>query len=598
MSLSTLLYTVLGVFAVWRLTIGRKKPTPSSLALAAVAGPIKEHWLTGNFHRLFKDGLQYNLDLFKRYGGAIKVYGMLGAEQLLVYDPLALHHVLVKDQDSFEETDMFIETNKLLFGQGLISTLGDQHKKQRKMLNPVFSLANLRSVLPQIQPIADELVARLQQGLPADGKTSEVNVHPWLAKGTIEYVGRGILGAQLDCLEAAKASAYTDTLQTVQHVGMKVLYIRPFVPWAVRTFSQHWRNKLVDWLPFPALRELRGMAGIMHGSAMDIFASKKAEVERLGDTGDSAGDLMSIMLRANLSSQEKARLTDEELIGQINTFLLGGQETTTSALSRMLHILARETGAQSRLRSEVRRTKLAQLGTGAETADDWKRVSLPYDILVNLPFLDAVVRETLRLHPPTNMMNRVATRDTVLPLQHPVRSVSGEEATSVPVPKGTNVIISILGSNRNPRVWGEDADEWRPARWLTATGERVGAGKNADMEFGDESVALSGDGAGAGAKAGVVKYPGVYGGMMTFLGGNRACIGFKFAEMEIKQILSTLVTNIHFSLPSAVDEHGVRKEIYWRMDGLQVPVVREPHGDGKTTQVPLDIRLVTEADFA
>lgn len=54
---------------------------------------------------------------------------------------------------------------------------------------------------------------------------------------------------------------------------------------------------------------------------------------------------------------------------------------------------------------------------------------------------------------------------------------------------------------------------------------------------------------------------------------------------------------MHFALPSAVDESGAKKEIYWRMDGLQVPVVRAPHGDGKTAQVPLDIRLVTEEDF-
>ena len=54
---------------------------------------------------------------------------------------------------------------------------------------------------------------------------------------------------------------------------------------------------------------------------------------------------------------------------------------------------------------------------------------------------------------------------------------------------------------------------------------------------------------------------------------------------------------MHFALPSAVDVDSARKEIYWRMDGLQVPVVLPPHGDGKTGQVPLDVRLVREEDF-
>ena len=64
-----------------------------------------------------------------------------------------------------------------------------------------------------------------------------------------------------------------------------------------------------------------------------------------------------------------------------------------------------------------------------------------------------------------------------------------------------------------------------------------------------------------------------------------------------EQVLVTLIPSLHFSLPSAVNEEGVRKEIYWRMDGLQVPVVLPPHGDGKTTGVPLDIRAVKDSDF-
>ena len=54
---------------------------------------------------------------------------------------------------------------------------------------------------------------------------------------------------------------------------------------------------------------------------------------------------------------------------------------------------------------------------------------------------------------------------------------------------------------------------------------------------------------------------------------------------------------MHLALPSAVDADGVRKEIYWSINGLQVPLVREPHGDFKTPQVPLDVRLVREGDF-
>jgi cytochrome P450 len=82
----------------------------------------------------------------------------------MVFDPQALHHILVKDQHIYEESDTFVmyvrqylaimspnlihagRSTKLLFGQGLLSSLGEQHRKQRKMLNPVFSIAHMRAM--------------------------------------------------------------------------------------------------------------------------------------------------------------------------------------------------------------------------------------------------------------------------------------------------------------------------------------------------------------------------------------------------------------------------------------------------------------------
>ncbi|RPD61378.1 cytochrome P450 [Lentinus tigrinus ALCF2SS1-6] len=599
MSMQAIAGLLLVAILLWNLVSRRLSLDRSPLS--TVSGPRKEHWLTGmpcflwNFHRLFKDGLNYSFDLFAKYGGVTKVYGVLGAEQLLVSDPRALYHILLKDQDIYHESDMFVMTNKLLFGEGLISTLGEQHRKQRKMLNPVFSLANMRSLLPTIQPIADTLFEHLRGELPEDGSTKEVDILPWMARGTLEYVGRAVLGISLDMLDTMKSNKHADAIRAVAHTGLKVFFLRPLVPMAMRNLSRYWRNKLVDWLPFPALRELREISYVLDSSARKVFLERKAAMQDEVDSDiGSRRDLMTIMLKANVSMSAHDRLSEEELVGQINTFLLGGQETTTSALARILYVLACEPYAQARLRTEIRKAK-EQYASEHDYEEDWERVHLPYDALVNIPFLDAVVRETLRVHPPTNMINRTCTKDAILPLQFPVRSTTGEEVTAIHVPAGTNIIMSILGANHEKRVWGEDASEWRPERWLNANGERIGFGKNLDLAFGEESAGQDVDGS-PGYRNGV-KYPGVYATMMTFLGGGRACIGFKFAEMEIKQIISSLLCQLHFSLPSAMDADGVRKEIYWRMDGLQVPVVRPPHSDLKTMQCPLDIRLVQSSDF-
>ena len=65
-----------------------------------------------------------------------------------------------------------------------------------------------------------------------------------------------------------------------------------------------------------------------------------------------------------------------------------------------------------------------------------------------------------------------------------------------------------------------------------------------------------------------------------------------------EQVLTTLISRIHFALPSTPDKNGHIKEVYWKVNGLQVPVVRPPAGDDVTAQVPLDLRLVESGDFA
>lgn len=65
-------------------------------------------------------------------------------------------------------------------------------------------------------------------------------------------------------------------------------------------------------------------------------------------------------------------------------------------------------------------------------------------------------------------------KDVVLPLLWPIRSTDGKsEIKEIPLKKNTNIIISIIGANKNKRVWGDDAEEWKPERWLKPLPESV-----------------------------------------------------------------------------------------------------------------------------
>lgn len=174
---------------------------------------------------------------------------------------------------------------------------------------------------------------------------------------------------------------------------------------------------------------------------------------------------------------------------------------------------------------------------------------LDYDALANLPYLDAVCRETLRLYPPVTTVARTATDNIVLPFSRPVKGNDGTYMRGVLVPKNTNVVVSIMNSNQDPEIWGDDALQWKPERWLSPLPQNV-----IDAEI-----------------------PGVYSHLMTFIGGGRACIGFKFSELEMKIVLCILIQTFKFT-PT--------KEIDWTMQ-LSSPNVKG--SDNAKWQLPLRV---------
>lgn len=64
-------------------------------------------------------------------------------------------------------------------------------------------------------------------------------------------------------------------------------------------------------------------------------------------------------------------------------------------------------------------------------------------------------------------------KDMILPLSRPIKTVSGPEITEIIVPNGTTILLSVLGANTNPEMWGKDSYEWKPERWLNPLPDKV-----------------------------------------------------------------------------------------------------------------------------
>ncbi|KAI0754390.1 cytochrome P450 [Daedaleopsis nitida] len=506
-----------------------------------IPGPPCPSWITGNLPQLVnRQGMPFYRDLIENYGPVVRLQGAHGRKLLYVYDPRAMHSIVVKDQYNYEQPDWFIKSNLLTLGPGLLSTLGDHHRKQRRMLNPIFSINHMRHMIPMFYDVGHKLRAAIDERVRR--APAEIDMLNWMGRTALELIGQAGLGYSFDPLkEDVTPDVYAEAIKAYVPALYDLSVFRWALPYLSLIGTPAFRRRVLDWIPMKRLHKLKGVVETMHRRAEEIYHEKKALLNK----GDEAlllqvgegKDLMSILLKANTLASMEDRLSDEELIGQMVTMTFAAMDTTSNMLSQILHLLAQHQDVQDRLRAEI-------LEAGMDGKD------LSYDELNALPFLDAVCRETLRLHPPAMFIFREAQRDMVLPLSEPVRGVDGTLMSEIPIPKGTVVLVGVLGSNMNKRTWGSDAWEWKPERWLSPLPEAVTE----------------------------AHIPGVYSNLMTFIGGGRACIGFKFSQLEMKVVLSLLVSNFVFELSD--------KPIVWNISGIRFPTVGV---NGKKPELPLRV---------
>jgi hypothetical protein len=170
-------------------------------------------------------------------------------------------------------------------------------------------------------------------------------------------------------------------------------------------------------------------------------------------------------VKSNVSTDlpPEQRISDEDILHNINTFMFAGSDTTSLALTWTLFLLARHPLLQSRLRSELLSIRpsspLASLTT--------EETQSLHETLSSLPFLHNVTRESLRLIPPVHSSLRVATQDDEIPTSFPVhvRKSDGtgfeQRRQSVRVPKGSFVHVAVEGFHLDKEFWGEDAWQYK-----------------------------------------------------------------------------------------------------------------------------------------
>ncbi|KAG9122296.1 cytochrome P450-dit2 [Ceratobasidium sp. 392] len=525
--------------ALYRFNRGRK-------LLVNLPGPPAPHWTTGHFKAIFGfNAIPYYQYLASNYGPTAKVNGAFGGEFIWTFDPAAMHSILVKDRVNFERPTGNILFIRSVMGGGLLGLTGDEHRIHRKILNPVFTMRFLRErvVMPIFMNIAEQTCEAIEKDV--NSSQEDINVFPWMAAAALELVGEAGLGYSFESF-SGKRNEYSIAIKKIVRFFGKVVPFSELLPYIYNVGTPRFRRWVLEHIPISSVQQLLQATDLQSNQAEEVLRARQVLLASGGDLTSEAGrgrDIMTLLMKANESEGSENHISHDAMIGHMNIFIFAGHETTSTAVSRILSILANNEQIQVKLREEIR-------SYFQEHQDDTN-----HDALLELPYLDAVVRETLRVHGPATNLIRESQVDTVIPLEYPVDTPTGK-ITSIPIKKGTRVLMNVVMANRYDMIWGERADEFWPERWIGTKLDEV-------TEPGSH-------------------LPGVYSSMMSFGGGPTSCIGFKFAVLEIKVMVATLVKTFKF-------EPSVRESV-WETLGIQFPYLKsEMDNPDKLPKLPLRV---------
>ncbi|KAF8511881.1 cytochrome P450 [Hysterangium stoloniferum] len=512
--------TLISALAVLRTVFKRIR----SNSIAHLRGPKPSSWLVGNLPALQRSREAGDAEFAwtKEFGNTMAIKGVMGREILMTGDPKALQYILNTSGYNFPKTKSGRVLLELLTGNGIIWAEGAQHARQRKMMNPAFSFGALRIFLPLFRHTSQRTVARLKAELSKSNGTSSVfDILPWLGRTTLDAIGIAGFDYQFGAIEQGSSNKL---VQAYDNLFMDAFMERPdsLIIWeGVMDWVPQWIAALLLNIPTKFLKRVHKYMKVALGVAKDVNDRQKA-IHSMGKEGSK--DIMSILLRANLAENPKDRLSDGEVLSQLTTLFLAGYETSATALTWAVYELARNREYQTLVRDEIKATRTQATRRG----DD----ELSVADLDSMKYLLSLIKETLRFHSIVPAIERKSKRDDVIPLSTATTTKKGEIVTDISIPAGQKIIISILTYNRLKSVWGDDADVWRPERFI------------------DGSV-----------KQGINM--GVLANLASFSSGVRGCIGV----IEMQAILIELVENFEFSPPPG------DVKILRALAGLVTPVV-------------------------
>ncbi|KAJ1300945.1 hypothetical protein OPQ81_003371 [Rhizoctonia solani] len=402
--------------------------------LRELPGPSNESFIFGNLKRIFAaPNSVIHESWLEEYGSTLRYRGFLSSYRLFTVDPRALTYIM-SQPGSFPKPENVRRNLADVLGEGLLFSEGETHKRQRRIMNPSFGPLQVRELLPifwqkshKLKDVWLNLIKSNPEG------QAEIDVLSWLGRATLDIIGVAGFDYHFNALdgndEDELSKAFNKAFESGQNFNTLSI-LKAFVP-------------ILRLIPDELSRGRAASMATMRRIGMKLIADKKAALEYDNKTGSTSHgrDLLTLLIKSNMAYENEAhKMSDDEVLGQISTFITAGHETTSTSTTWALYVLTKHPEVQRKLRQE-----LLESGLGDEPS---------MNDLDKLPYLDKFVKECLRVHPAVPSTVREAAHEVHIPVSKGFKNSYGVEQTHISMQKGDAVFIPILAMNRAKEIWG------------------------------------------------------------------------------------------------------------------------------------------------
>ena len=327
----------------------------------------------------------------------------IGPQNIYLFShPDLIRDVLVTNQKNFHKS-RGLERARRLLGNGLLTSEGEFHLRQRRLAQPAFHRSRIAAYATTMADYAERAGGRWR-----DGET--VDMHTEMMRLTLGIVARTLFDADVDEEAAEIGDALTHAFESFN------LAMLPF-------------TELLEKLPLPPVRRFNAARDMLDRIIYGMIEERRR-------AGGDRGDLLSMLLLATDAGGDGTGMSDRQLRDEALTIFLAGHETTANALTWTWYLISQHPEVEAKLHREID----SALGD---------RVPRFEDIPV-LPYTRMVVAESMRLYPPAWAIGR--------------RALEPFETRGYVIPKRSVVLMSQYIVHRHP-AWFPEPERFDPERW-------------------------------------------------------------------------------------------------------------------------------------